>query len=130
MFRALGLAALLVLGLPAATKLALMTAPQPAVLTAQDWLGVWRDGQNVVWISQNPDDFVTVVAAAYNREPAEGQINHATLQFETMLSGNRVRYLADTAPCNADILNVGGQLIVRDNGQCGAARFDGVYTHQ
>ncbi len=75
MFRALGLAALLVLGLPAATKLALMTAPQPAVLTAQDWLGVWRDGQNVVWISQNPDDFVTVVAAAYNREPAEGQIN-------------------------------------------------------
>ena len=130
MFRALALAALLVFALPAATRLALVTAPQPAVLTADDWLGVWRDGQNVVWISLNPDAFVTVVAAAYNPEPPEGQANHATLQFETMVSGNRVRYTADTAPCNADILNVGGQLIVRDNGECGPARFDGIYPHQ
>jgi hypothetical protein len=130
MFRALGLAALLVIVLPAATKLALVTAPQPAVLTAHDWLGVWRDGQNVVWISQNPDELLTVVSAAYTTAPQPGQSNHGTIQFETMMTGNRIRYMADTAPCNADILNIGGQLIVRDNGQCGPAKFDGIYTHQ
>jgi len=131
MFRALSLAALLVLFLPAATKLALVTAPHPPVLTAHDWVGVWRDGQNVVWISQNPDDLLTVVSAVYSPTPEHGQVNHATLQFETMLSGgNRIRYVADTAPCNADMLNIGRQLIVRDNGQCGPTRFDGIYTHQ
>jgi hypothetical protein len=129
MFRAIGLAAILVLALPAATKLALVTAPQLATLTAHDWLGVWRDGQNVVWISQNPDDLVTIVSAAY-AEGTNNQAGHGTLQFEAMLNGNRISYAADTAPCTADLLNYGGQLIVQDNGYCGPVRFNGVYTHQ
>lgn len=129
MFRAIGLAALLVLILPAATRLALVTAPQAAALTSHDWLGVWRDGQNVVWISQNPDELVTVVSAAYS-ETTANQATHGTLQFEAMLSGNRISYADDSAPCTADMLNYGGQLIVQDNGYCGPVRFNGVYTHQ
>ena len=129
MFRAIGLAAILVLVLPAATKLALITAPEAATLTPHDWLGVWRDGQNVVWISQNPDDLVTVVSAAYS-ESTTNQASHGTLQFEALLNGNRITYAADTAPCTANMLNYGGQLIVEDNGYCGPVRFNGVYTHQ
>ena len=129
MFRAIGLAAILVLVLPAATRLALVTAPEAAALTPHDWLGVWRDGQNVVWISQNPDDLVTVVSAAYSTGGAN-QPGDGTLQFEAMLQGNRISYAADAAPCTADMLNFGGQLIVQDNGNCGPVRFNGVYTHQ
>jgi hypothetical protein len=127
--RAIGLAALLVLALPAATRLALVTAPGAAMLSTDDWLGVWRDGQNVVWISQNPDDLVTVVSAAYS-EGTSTQAGHGTLQFEALLNGNRITYAADTAPCTANMLNYGGQLIVQDNGYCGPVRFNGVYTHQ
>ena len=129
MFRAIGLAAILVLVLPAATRLALVTAPEAAALTPHDWLGVWRDGQNVVWISQNPDDLVTVVSAAYSTGGAN-QPGHGTLQIEAMLQGNRISYAADAAPCTADMLNFGGQLIAQDNGNCGPVRFNGVYTHQ
>jgi len=129
MFRAIGLAAILVLVMPAATRLALVSAPEAAALTPHDWLGVWRDGQNVVWISQNPDDLVTVVSAAYSTA-GSNQPGHGTLQFEAMLQGNRISYAADAAPCTADMLNFGGQLIVQDNGNCGPVRFNGVYTHQ
>ena len=129
MLRAIGLAALLVLALPAATRLALVTAPDAATLSTDDWLGVWRDGLNVVWISLNPNDLVTVVGAAYSDDPV-GKVSHANMQFETSPSGNRISLLAESDPCSADLLNFGGQLIVRDNGQCGGARFDGVYTHQ
>jgi len=129
MFRAIGLAALVVLAMPAATRMALETGPEMAALTAHDWLGVWRDGQNVVWISQNPDELVTVVSAAYSVSPGN-RANHGTLQFEAMLKGNRISYAADTAPCTADMLNYGGQLIVQDNGYCGPVSFNGVYTHQ
>ena len=129
MFRAIGLAALVVLAMPAGTRPALDTAPVTAALTAHDWLGVWRDGQNVVWISLNPDELVTVVSAAYSVS-TNNQANHGTLQFEAMLKGNRISYAADSAPCTADMLNYGGQLIVQDNGYCGPVRFNGVYTHQ
>ena len=129
MFRAIGLAAIVVLAMPTATRLALETGPEMAALTPHDWLGVWRDGQNVVWISQNPDDMVTVVSAAYSVS-SSNQASHGTLQFEAMLNGNRITYAADTAPCTADMLNYGGQLIVQDNGYCGPVRFNGVYTHQ
>lgn len=130
MFRAIGLAALLVLAFPAATRLALVTAPEAQALTAHDWLGVWRDGQNVVWISQNPDELVTVVSAAYSTTGSNEALNHGTLQFEAKLKGNRIRYADDIVPCAADMLNYGGQLIVQDNGNCGPVRFNGVYTHQ
>jgi hypothetical protein len=130
MFRAIGLAAILVFAVPAATRLALVTAPPAAALTAHDWLGVWRDGQNVVWISQNPDELVTVVSAAYSTAADAAGPTHGTLQFEAMLEGNRIRYADDIAPCAADMLNYGGQLIVQDNGNCGPVRFNGVYTHQ
>ncbi|HVY51466.1 MAG TPA: hypothetical protein VHA07_07865 [Devosia sp.] len=130
MFRAVGLAAVLVLALPAATKVALVTAPEAHPLTAHDWLGVWRDGQNVVWISQNPDELVTVVSAAYATAANAGGPMHGTLQFEAALKGDRIRYADDVAPCAADMLNYGGQLIVQDNGNCGPVRFNGVYTHQ
>ena len=129
MFRAIGLAAILGLTLPAATKLALKTAPEAATLPPHDWLGVWRDGQNVVWISQHPDALVTVVSAAYS-EGTSTQAGHGTLQFEALLNGNRISYAADTAPCTANMLNYGGQLIVEDNGDCGPVRFNGVYTQQ
>jgi hypothetical protein len=129
MLRAIGLAAVLVLALPAATRLALVTAPDVATLSTDDWLGVWRDGQNVVWISLNPDDLVTVVGAAYSNDPV-GKVGHASVQFETLPMGNRISLVAESDPCSADFLNFGGQLIVRDNGQCGGARLNGVYTHQ
>jgi hypothetical protein len=130
MLRAIGLAIVLVLAIPAATRMALVTAPAPQALTAHDWLGVWRDGQNVVWISQNPDDLVTVVSAAYATGASPAGLSHGTLQFEAPLEGNRIRYTGDIVPCTADMLNYGGQLIVRDNGNCGPVRFSGVYTHQ
>jgi hypothetical protein len=133
MLRAIGLAVLLVLAFPAATRLALVTAPQASALSTDAWLGVWRDGQNVVWISLNPnelvDEQVTVVGAAYSNDPV-GKVAHANMQFETSPMGNRITLVAESDPCAADLLNFGGQLIVRDNGQCGGARFDGVYTHQ
>lgn len=129
MFRMIGLAAVVILAMPSATRLALQTAPASATLTPHDWLGVWRDGQNVVWISQNPDDLVTVVSAAYSAGTTD-KASHGTLQFETTLKGNRITYADDMAPCTADMLNYGGQLIVQDNGYCGPVRFNGVYTHQ
>ena len=129
MLRAIGLAALLVLVLPAATRLALVTAPTAATPSTDEWLGVWRDGLNVVWISLNPNELVTVVGAAYSDDPV-GKVGHANMQFETSPSGNRISLIAESAPCSAELLNFGGQLIVRDNGRRGGARFDGVYTHQ
>jgi hypothetical protein len=130
MFRAIGLAAILILAIPAATRLAVVTAPETVQLTPHDWLGVWRKGQDVVWISQNPDDLVTVVSAAYSPGTI-GQRRNGTRQFEAMLDGNRIRYADDMSPCTADMLNVGGQqLIVEDNGHCGPVPFAGVYTHQ
>lgn len=133
MLRAIGLAGLLVLVLPAATRLALVTAPPAAELSTHAWLGVWRDGENVVWISLNPndqlDDQVTVVGAAYSNDPI-GKVAHANIQFETSPMGNRISLVAESDPCTVDLVNLGAQLVVRDNGQCGGARFDGVYIHQ
>jgi len=122
------LTVLLVLGLPAATRLALNTAPPPTVLRIEDWLGVWRDGLNVVWISLNPDNQVTVVGAAYSNDP---NVPRSGLQFQTALYTDRISFMAESDPCSADFHNnARGELTVTDNGQCGAARFNGVYIHQ
>jgi hypothetical protein len=122
------LTVLLVLGLPAATHLALNTAPPATILRIEDWLGVWRDGQNVVWISLNPDNQVTVVGAAYSTNPA---IPRSDLRFQTALYTDRISFMDESDPCAADFHNnARGELTVTDNGQCGGARFNGVYIHQ
>jgi hypothetical protein len=121
------LTVLLVLGLPAATRLALNTAPPPTVLRIEDWLGVWRDGLNVVWISLNPDNQVTVVGAAYSADPT---IPRSDERFQTALYTDRISFMDEYA-CTADFHNnARGELIVTDNGGCGGARFNGTYIHQ
>ena len=124
------LTVLLVLGLPAATRLALNTAPPATLLRLEDWLGVWRDGQNVVWISLNPDNQVTVVGAAYADDPL-GRTAPTNVRFQTFPNSDRISFMADTNPCTAEFRNSRGvTLIVSDNGQCGGSSLDGVYTHQ
>ncbi len=129
MLRTFGLAALIVFAVPAASQASLLVLHPPAEVTQHDWLGVWLNGHNVVWVSRNPDDTLSVVGAAYSHA-AEGQVIQGTLDFEAIPAGGRMTTLAASA-CGAELINLRGYMLVRDNGRCGdGVRFDGVYTHQ
>jgi hypothetical protein len=106
-------------------------APALNVFTTDDWLGVWLDGKNVVWISANPDDTLSVVGAAY--ETSGGRTIDARLDFEAIPRGSLQNVvLGGDSDCAAQLTNLRHSLVVEDNGRCkgGAIRFDGVYTHQ
>jgi hypothetical protein len=134
MFRALRLIMATVVAVAAAGAATSLTRdPPPLPLSMHDWVGVWLDGRNVVWISGNPDETLSIVAAAYH-PTADGQIADARLDFEAAPGGARLsRVGGGDANCAALITNTGGTtLVVEDNGRCagGAVRFDGVYRHQ
>ena len=134
MFRVLGLASALavVIGVSLATSPALIDpAPPPIdVLTPHDWVGVWRDGQNVILITANPDETLSVVGAAY---PVVATGRDGRLDFEAAPAGGAQSLVfGGDSDCAAVLSNRRDTLLVRDNGNCagGAVTFDGVYRHQ
>lgn len=131
MLRTFGLAALFALAFPAASQATLLMLKPAAQVTQHEWLGVWLDGQNVVWVSRNPDDTLSVVGAAYSAG-SEGHVTQGALDFEAAPVDGRITLTAATqAACGAELINLRTHLVVRDNGHCGTnVRFDGVYAHQ
>ena len=133
MFRVLRLLLATAMCLVTAGSATFLVAPQTeAALTTHDWLGVWLDGRNVVWIAGTPTDTLSIVGAAYH-ELEGGSVIDARLDFEAVPGGKTLSMVVGgTGDCAAQMTNTGPTLIVRDNGRCkdGNVRFNGVYVHQ
>jgi hypothetical protein len=130
MFRVLGLLSATAVALAvggAIGSLADAVPPAISVFTPHDWVGVWRNGQNVILISANPDETLSVVGAAY---PVGGSGRDGRLDFEAApVGGAQSIVYGGDSDCAAILANMRATLVVRDNGNC-AVTFDGVYRHQ
>jgi hypothetical protein len=130
MLRTFGLiAGLALLLLPGTAQASLLVLKPPGAVSQHDWLGVWLHGHDVIWVTRNPDDTLSIVGAAYSAGD-EGHVMQASLDFEVAWAEGRNTLAGGAGTCGARLVNMRHYLLVRDNGGCGGARFDGLYAHQ